>query len=522
MEFQKNESLKFIENEDILLELSSIDIKKYHNKVFPKKVYESVLSVKNDEGKMVDSPLSNLMLKRKSIAILDFGEHCVGKVSFSIGSKGSPPDAPAKIRLFFAETIMELERIGHEYRGELSSSWIQEELITIDILPNTIDLLRRFAFRYIYIEVIDTSPKYDIMLNFCCDCESSVDVNNISTVKSDRYNLLEKIDYVSQVTLAHCMQDVFEDGPKRDRRLWLGDLRLQAKANYYTFKNYDLVKKCLYLFAAKISETGQLSANVFIYPEVIPDDTFLADYSLFFIDVLLDYYNETKDEETLNNLYRFAKQQYIVLSKFIDDNGKIHIPEGWWAFVDWNDSLDKTISIYGIFIYCLKKLYQLSIVKSEMKFAEELKTTLKLIEQYVISNFFNTSTNLFVNVETNQVSIPSQVWMVLAEVGTKKNREEVLLNVLKNKDKIVGCNTPYMYHHFAEALLEEGYKEEAIEVILDYWGGMINLGADTFWEVYNPNDVTYSPYGDPIINSYCHAWSCTPCYLIRKYKLHVM
>ena len=27
------------------------------------------------------------------------------------------------------------------------------------------------------------------------------------------------------------MQDVFEDGPKRDRRLWLGDLRLEALAN---------------------------------------------------------------------------------------------------------------------------------------------------------------------------------------------------------------------------------------------------------------------------------------------------
>ena len=26
------------------------------------------------------------------------------------------------------------------------------------------------------------------------------------------------------------MQDVFEDGPKRDRRLWLGDLRLPIVA----------------------------------------------------------------------------------------------------------------------------------------------------------------------------------------------------------------------------------------------------------------------------------------------------
>jgi hypothetical protein len=36
-----------------------------------------------------------------------------------------------------------------------------------------------------------------------------------------------------------------EDGPKRDRRLWLGDLRLEALANYETYRNFDLVKRSL-------------------------------------------------------------------------------------------------------------------------------------------------------------------------------------------------------------------------------------------------------------------------------------
>lgn len=53
---------------------------------------------------------------------------------------------------------------------------------------------------------------------------------------------LKKIYEVSVKTLAECMQDVFEDGPKRDRRLWIGDLRLQALANYVTFDNVELVK----------------------------------------------------------------------------------------------------------------------------------------------------------------------------------------------------------------------------------------------------------------------------------------
>ena len=48
-------------------------------------------------------------------------------------------------------------------------------------------------------------------------------------------------------------------------------------------------------------------------------------------------------------------------------------------------------------------------------------------------------------------------------------------------------------------------------------GGMAALGADTFWEVYDPTDHFKSPYNFFPVNSYCHAWSCTPVYFINKY-----
>ena len=63
---------------------------------------------------------------------------------------------------------------------------------------------------------------------------------------------------------------LFEDGPKRDRRLWLGDLRLQALANYATFDNKELVRRCLYLFAGMTTVDGKISANVFVKPKNIP------------------------------------------------------------------------------------------------------------------------------------------------------------------------------------------------------------------------------------------------------------
>jgi alpha-L-rhamnosidase len=61
---------------------------------------------------------------------------------------------------------------------------------------------------------------------------------------------------VSLRTLRDCMQTVFEDGPKRDRRLWLGDLRLQALADYVSYRNDDLVKRSLYILAGTATDKG--------------------------------------------------------------------------------------------------------------------------------------------------------------------------------------------------------------------------------------------------------------------------
>ena len=74
-----------------------------------------------------------------------------------------------------------------------------------------------------------------------------------------------------------------------------------------------------------------------------------------------------------------------------------------------------------------------------------------------------------------------------------------------------------MYHYYIQSLIDCGMNLEAKEALVNYWGGMIAKGADTFWEAYDPTNDFISPYDFYPINSYCHAWSCTPVYFIRKY-----
>ena len=67
------------------------------------------------------------------------------------------------------------------------------------------------------------------------------------------------------------------------------------------------------------------------------------------------------------------------------------------------------------------------------------------------------------------------------------------------------------------ALLRSGLREEAVTHLKEYWGGMLDAGADTFWECWDGEDPDRSPYGGSIVNSYCHAWSCTPAYIINRF-----
>ena len=449
-------------------------------------------------------------LSRGDSVCLDFGTHLVGHVTLRFGSRGSHPDAPAWIRLKFAERECELSENAENYHGWISMGWIQQEQLRIDVLPAVLELPRRYAFRYLQIEVLDVSSKYQLTLEDAfCTAATSADESKLTAYESSPR--MEQLDAVACRTLRSCMQDVFEDGPKRDRRLWVGDLRMQALANYETFRNYDLVKRCLYLFAGTTLDQGRVGACLFTEPEIEVDDTVMFDYSLFFLPTLLDYYKATGDMETLKELAPTGWKQIEVVQSYFDQTDLVRDSDVLgWCFVDWNLSLNKQASAQGIYLYCLKAAMEIAEILDQTDRAAALladyRGKKKAAEQLWNGTFY-------VSGERAQISWASQVWMTL---GGAEHGSAELLDRLEHTTA-EAMVTPYMYQNYVDALLSVGQKDKALEVLCSYWGGMVDAGADTFWELYNPDNPQESPYGGTIVNSYCHAWSCAPAYFLRKY-----
>ncbi|MDN2453971.1 alpha-rhamnosidase [Lactobacillus sp. UCMA15818] len=521
MEFQINQTIKFNHDTKLLKKAELAKPQLLYKTIRP----ERIVNIVKDEQALFGyravptaqkiAEIDQHALGKGDRIILDLGNHQVGHFQVNINSVGSPMDAPLSLHVVFAELPVEIGINHEEYKGLLSSSWLAEEYLHIDVLPDILKLPRRYACRYIMIEVMDTSPKWQAVFSkpqFIA--ESAVDMKQIQPLNSGD-SLLDQIDQVSCKTLHDCMQDVFEDGPKRDRRLWLGDLRLQALANYITFDNQGLVKRCLYLFGGLSTQTGRITANIFTKTKPIPDDTFLYDYSLFFISALSDYFEHYHDQEVLIDLFPLARKQLDQALLLVNQQGRVELDDQWPVFVDWSQEFDKATCAQAILIYALKQFLMLA---DKLSFdATEYRMILDKLTSFAINQLYDQEKGLFVSGVKKEVNIASQVWMALAKVLPKSKNHDLMEKAVQKLFPVSRIATPYMYHHIAAALFETQHSDIAVTLIKKYWGSMLKYGADTFWEAFQPEKPTFSPYNSMAINSYCHAWSCTPAYLLRKY-----
>jgi hypothetical protein len=457
------------------------------------------------------SALNERLISTGDAVILDFGEYLTGHFRFSITGEGRGLDSPARIKLKFGEVPAEVAESYCDYKGSLSRSWLQDEVINIDVLPATIQMSRHYSFRYLKIEVVGISLRFDRVE---ATALTSADKNQ-RPLPENTHEFLKKIDSVSLNTLRNCMQTVFEDGPKRDRRLWLGDARLQALANYDTFQNNNLAKRCLYLFAGLPREDGLVAACEYEHPEPIRGHKYIIDYAALYVAMLLDYAKATNDWKTARDLWPVARRQIEILSQHVGPDGIFTAPQGSWVFVDWKDGLDRTAAMHGIFVYSLRQALELVRILRINQDAVEYSKLVSQMTAAARSAFFDPVRQVFVSGPQRQVSWATQAWMVLSEIASHDEGVAVL-RAVQNMPDSTRPGTPYLYHYFVEAMIKCGLKADALELVQTYWGGMVKAGADTFWEVYDPANPLLSPYGDPLINSHCHAWSCTPAYFFRS------
>ncbi len=450
--------------------------------------------------------------------IFDLGESAVGRIGFRVSGSGIM-DSPVRLRIVAGEWPREVVEDPDTCCGLLSRAWLQDEIIHLESLPAEIRLRRRCSCRYIAIEVVAAPFALEIS-----------DVHLIAEGAEEHLPapplpfsdpLLRRIDEISVRTLRNCMQSVFEDGPKRDRRLWLGDLRLQALVNQVTYRRFDLVERGIRLFAGCADADGVIPGCVHLTPQPVRGCNTIT-YSLLFAVLLEEHCRFSGNTGLGTELFDLALHQLRRLRPHRDTDGIFrdwNAIESQWAFVEHDCELDNRASFHGVYLFALKALLALAKQTGNQTEAAALRAEYLQLTAAVRNEFLDPATGLLLSGPEPQLSAASQIWGILSGVFTAAEGIAALRRLALQPEARPPVS-PYLNHYLVEAQMRCGDRDAAFDLIRSYWGKMVEYGADTFWEVFHPDDPEFSPYGDPRLNSACHAWSGTPGFFLRSDMLH--
>jgi hypothetical protein len=403
----------------------------------------------------------------------------------------------------------------YPYSGWVSAAWLPDEVVTIDDLPSEFRMSRRHAFRYVKVEVLAASRRFGIRFQRMTAHAVTSAATEPSSLPDTYPEWVRRVDLVSQYTLRDCLQTCFEDGPRRDRRLWVGDLRLQALASYETFRANDVVKRCLYLFAGLPRSDGLVNGCVYERPVPTYADTTTLDYAALYCVTLQEYVAATGDVGCGRDLWPVARRQIDCLLARLDDTLMFHDTGETWCFIDWAFGLDKSAATHAVIVFALRRMVKLAELLGTSAEISHYGTIIDRMGAAARAQLFHAGRGVYTSGPDQQVSCATQAWIVLAEIPESQATAQAALRNALADPTAVRPITPYSYHYLAEAMLACGMRDEALRLVRSYWGAMLDAGADTFWEAFDPEDPLTSPYGDIHANSYCHAWSCSPTWLFR-------
>jgi len=448
--------------------------------------------------KLPTRPLNAVLTtKNKNEYLVDFGKETFGFVKLH-GIKGT-----GKIELYYGESKEEALSTGDAMTLDRLSFAKSVQTDSVMVLSK--------AFRYV---------------NIICDAGISIDSASMLYEYADvkekgsftcSDELINKIYGVAKYTLELNTREFFIDGIKRDRWVWSGDALQSYLMNYYSYFDNPTVTRTMQALRGKDPVTAHINT--------------ILDYTFYWFISVYDYYLYTGDKKFIEQFYpRMQSMMDYCLSRR-NKNGLVEGLSGDWTFIDWAAGLSKKGEISFEQMLLARSLETMSLcadIANDKTNAASYKKLAADLKAKVFSIYWNSKKNALVHSrvngkQTENVTRYANMFGIFFNYFTEAQKQLVKKHVLLN-DSIQKITTPYMRFYELEALCAMGEQPYVLKEMKDYWGGMLSLGATSFWEEYNPSKSGaehLAMYGRKFGKSLCHAWGASPIYLLGKYYLGV-
>ena len=317
---------------------------------------------------------------------------------------------------------------------------------------------------------------------------------------------LNEIWQTAAYTVHLNMQDYVWDGIKRDRLVWIGDMHPEVMTINTVFGSQDVVRKSLD-FAR--DGTG-------------PDEWMngICSYSMWWCIIQRDLYYYTGNLDYLQQQHEYLARLLRKIAACIDGSSE-DFKEG--RFIDWPTS-DNQKSIHQ----CLQ-----SMLTMTMKAGMEIATALK--DKELFNDCDVCAKALASYIPSAPATKQAAAFMTLAGILPATDGAGTIA-----EGGAEGFAT-FTGYYMLEALASAGKYDEAMQIISDYWGGMLDLGATSFWEDLRYSDLskagridefvpegTYDIHKDGgaycyegLRHSFCHGWASGPAPWMSRHILGI-
>ena len=458
-----------------------------------------------------NSGMCRMVSKGDSTAsiVLDFGKELTGGIRLTISA--CSPQVTPKMRVRLGESVSE---VCSDLKSVPVAEGVKENTATNDHamrdMVQTVPFYGQIevgnsGFRFARIDLLDE----DVTVNLK-EVEAVMRYRDVPYKGSFRCSdeRLNDIWNTGAYTVHLCMQDYLWDGVKRDRLIWLGDMHPETSTIAVVFGNDGTVERTL-----------DLACEQWPLPQWFNG---MSAYSLWYLIIQLDWFMQSGNREFLDRHAAYIGGLIDRIETLVDEDGTERLSE--WRFLDWPSSTDPVgveAGYRALITWAMQAGEKLSDVLGDKERAGKCREVINRMSR---------------KVQPNNGLKQAAALMALAGTDDAEHACESCLSHGGAK----GFST-FGGYYMLEALAKAGRQDEAMDIIRDFWGGMLDLGATTFWEDF---DLDWAKNAGPIDrlpregeddihadfggycyvghrHSLCHGWASGPTAWMSRHLLGV-
>ena len=426
-----------------------------------------------------------------SSILLDYGKELHGGLQLVMG--GSSRREPSLVRIRFGESVGEAN--SQTYNSDWLMGYSTDDHAKRDIIieiPRTgLIEIGNTGFRFVRIDLLQSNTT--INLKEARAILRYRDIPYVGSFKSSNTRL-DSIWITGAYTAHLNMQEYLWDGIKRDRLVWLGDFHPELKTINTVFGYNEVVPKSL-----------DLACKQYPLPQWMNG---MSSYSMWYLINHFDWYMQNGDLNFLKKHKDYIIGLIDLIDSKIAQDGSETLSE--FRFLDWPSSPNKEgveAGYRALLVWALKDAEKLCNILKEERSAKKCVLAVEKLNTKIMGH--------------NNLKQAAALMSVAGIIEPIEACNDVIaVDGAKNFSTFYGL---YMLN----ALSMANMHEQALKIISDYWGGMLDMGATTFWEDFNidwmvnsarldeftpegMNDI-HGDFGDYCYPSYrhslCHGWS---------------